>query len=891
MKFIKFHPSFLKCHYFLLLLFAICNTQIYAANNTFLFYKKECSSVKFAVGEVSDALKKYNVIISDQPISFVGKLNIKESNLVFLNLNDKECSKLIQANKIKKTSELKSEGFLIYRSSSKDKTIWIIGYDEAGLMYGGLEVAEIIKIKGVTALQTQLQNPYMSVRGSKFNIPLDMRSPTYTEPSDAAQKNMAEMWDFEFWKEYIDNLARYRYNLVSLWNMHPFPSMVKVPEYPNVALEDVRKSTGLWKENYSLNGWGFDAPEIMKSFEVIKKMTIDEKIDFWRKVMAYGKQRNVNFYIITWNIFTYGIDGKYGITDKAENSITTDYFRKSVKQMVLSYPDLAGIGLTTGENMYDYSATQKEEWAYATYGQGVLDALKEQPNRKINFIHRQHQSKASEITKIFKGITENKNINFLFSFKYAQAHVYSSVNQVFHQDFVKDIQSEKLKTLWTLRNDDVFYFRWGAPDFVRDFIKNIPQDVSEGYYYGSDQYVWGRDFLTKNKTAKGELELSKHWYQWMCWGRLGYNPNMTNSRFIDIIQSKFPSVNGSEIFNAWQGASMIYPLVTGFHWGSLDFQWYIESGQSQPSVSKTPSGYHDLNNFITLKPHKGTDNIAIPDYVKAFLSNAVLNGTTPLQVAENINMNANIALDWAEKQSLNTTPELRLSIEDIKAMAYLGKYYAHKIKAATYLQLFRETLKREWQDQVFEELNISAGYWRSYATIGISNYQNPLWTNRVGKVDWKENFKWALYEITSNGGKMNLPSMNTTVGGIILEAEDACDSKTLIETKLKGFTGKGYVGNGDGHDRILFNWKFNAPVSGDYILEFRYTLDRDEEFPAELDINGKKVGVVEFWNTGSVGTWVWDRITVKLDKGENLIAISPEKYVILDHLNLIKINN
>jgi hypothetical protein len=56
-----------------------------------------------------------------------------------------------------------------------------------------------------------------------------------------------------------------------------------------------------------------------------------------------------------------------------------------------------------------------------------------------------------------------------------------SVDQVYHHNFVKDIQSENLKTLWTLRNDDIFHFRWGAPDLVRDFIKNIPYVVSEGF--------------------------------------------------------------------------------------------------------------------------------------------------------------------------------------------------------------------------------------------------------------------------------------------------------------------------------------------------------------------------------------------------------------------------
>ena len=755
-------------------------------------------------------------------------------------------------------------------------------------MYGGLEVAEIIKIQGLEAVNNQLQNPYMKVRGTKFNIPLDMRSPTYTEPSDAAQKNMPEMWNFEFWKEYIDALARNRYNLISLWNMHPFPSMVKVPEYPDIALNDVRRSTGTWKENYSLNGWGFDAPEIMKSFEVLKKMTIEEKIEFWRKVMAYGKQRNVRFYVLTWNIFDYGIEGKYGITDKLENPVTTDYFRKSIKQMVLTYPDLAGIGLTTGENMYDYSSSKKEEWAYATYGQGVLDALKEQPDRKIDFIHRQHQTKASEISKIFKDITKNKNINFLFSFKYAQAHVYSSENQVFHQEYVKDIQSENYKTLWTLRNDDVFYFRWGAPNFVRNFIKNIPYDVSEGYYYGSDQYVWGRDFLSKDNPIKGQIELDKHWYQWMCWGRLGYNPNMSNERFVQVIQSRYPSVNASKMFEAWQSASMIYPLVTGFHWGALDFQWYIESGQSQPSVSKTPSGYHDVNNFINQQTHKGTGNITIPEYVKSFISNTTFKGITPLQVADSIQKNADNALNWADKQRVSGTEELRITIDDIKTMAYLGKYYAHKIKAATYLALFRETLKKEWQTKTIEELNNSAGFWRHYATLGLSNYHNPLWTNRVGYVDWKENFKWAVYEITANGGKINLPSMQPSSGGTIMEAEEVAKNKPSIDSRIKGFTGNGYVGTGDGHAKEPLKWNYNATESGEYILEFRYSLNRESVFYSTLDVNGKKIGDIEFWNCGNIGSWVWERVTVNLEKGDNTIAILPESFVLLDHLNIIK---
>ncbi len=427
------------------------------------------------------------------------------------------------------------ESFSIQRTDSD--TILIAGQDAAGAMYGGLEVAELIRIGGLDAIQDLQQSPYMAMRGTKFNIPLDVRTPSYTDPCDSAQQNIAEMWSFDFWKNYIDSLASHRYNFISLWNLHPFPSLVKVPDYPDVALDDVQRSTVEWEEYYSGTGTGFDAPEIINNVEILKRMTIAEKIAFWQKVMRYGKERNVDFYFVTWNTFINGTGGKYGITDSVDNATTVDYFRKSVKQMFLTYPDLAGIGLTPGENMRSEptgpraSSEKKEDWLFATYGQGVLDAAAALPDRKMTLIHRQHMSGALEIADRFRPLLDHKTVDFIFSFKYAKAHVMSCTTQPYHEGFVQDIQSRgDLKTIWTLRNDDNYYFRWGAPDFVREFIQNIPYDVSRGFYYGSDQYIWGREFLSLDPETPRQLEVDKHWYHWMLWGRLGYNPQLTNDR-------------------------------------------------------------------------------------------------------------------------------------------------------------------------------------------------------------------------------------------------------------------------------------------------------------------------------------------------------------------------
>ncbi len=640
-------------------------------------------------------------------------------------------------------SLFEKEGFSLIKDSAN--RIKIIASEVAGAMYGGLELAEQIKLFGLEGVKETTQNPYMQMRGIKFNIPLDVRTPSYTDPCDAAQKNIEEMWNYDFWTEYIDNMARYRYNFISLWSLQPFPSLVKTPGYEDVSLDDVKRSTVGWKENYDLEGTGFDAPEIVENTETLKTMSIDKKIEFWQKVMKYARSRNVGFYIITWNIFTNGTEGKHGITDDIDNPVTRDYFRKSVKQLFVTYPDLAGIGLTTGENMKGANFKEKEDWAFDTYAKGMLDAAAEMPNRKFTFIHRQHMAGARDIAEKFKPLVENKNIEFIFSFKYAKAHVMSAVEQPYHEDFVKE--TDGVKTIWTLRNDDNYYFRWGAPDFVREFVKNIPHEVSRGFYYGSDQWIWGREFLMKEAEEPRQLEVVKHWYHWMMWGRLGYNPELSNERFIQILQYHYPEVEAGRLFTAWQEASMIYPVTTGFHWGPLDFQWYIEACKSRPDYAQNETGFHDVNRFISLPPHEKSGFQSIPDFVKMKTEDGNSDLKSPFEVAQILNNHAGKALELIKTMNPEDNRELKFTLHDIKTMAWLGKYYSLKISGATNLALFRETGDEKYKDEALAQLNQALIAWENYTDAALQQNINPLWTNRVGYVDWRQITEWVKQDI------------------------------------------------------------------------------------------------------------------------------------------------
>ncbi len=508
---------------------AFWSTQAAAAARAIIAQEDRAAPFTFASSEIESALRarKYQVERTEQwRVDAAVHAEVVVRFALVDHSDDPQFEKLAR------------EGFLLRNVALENhRELVVISLDSAGAMYGGLELAEQIRIRGVDGVADTDRNPYMSLRGTKFNIPLDLRTPSYSDMSDSAQANIDTVWDFDFWRAYLDQLARDRYNMVSLWNLHPFPSMVKVPEYPDVALADVWRSKIRFDEDYPTRTTDIVTPAMLANKEVVRKLTIEQKIDFWRRVMQYARDRNIAFYIVTWNIYTYGVDGKYGITDALDNPKTIDYFRASVRELFRTYPLLAGIGLTAGENMGDASAyysggtdsfDAKENWLLATYGQGVLDAARAEPQRQFRLIHRQHESRAQDIAATFKPVIAQPNVDFVFSFKYAQAHALSSTTQNFHRGYLESLGS--LKTLWTIRNDDALLLRWAAPDFVREFVTNIPHEKSQGFYFGSDMWVWGREFLSRMPAEPRQLEIDKHWLHFLLWGRLGYDPTLDDAR-------------------------------------------------------------------------------------------------------------------------------------------------------------------------------------------------------------------------------------------------------------------------------------------------------------------------------------------------------------------------
>ena len=617
------------------------------------------------------------------------------------------------------------------------RTITVRGADATGAMYGGLDIAEAIRIGTFDSLQDSDHTPHIERRGIKLNTPLDLRTPSYSDNSTSAQANIPEMWSMDFWHELLDRMARDRFNVLTLWNLHPFPSIVRVPEYPKVALDDVWRTTAdLVKpfDSFTTLGTSVLQPWMLEKPEVVKRITIDQKIAFWREVMNYANDRGIEVYWFTWNVFTFGTGGQYGITDKLDNATTRDYFRKSVRETVLTYPRLAGIGITAGENMKtDGGSKAKEDWLWAAYGEGLRDALKIQPERKFRLIHRLHETGLGPILKQWSEYPGP----FELSYKYAVAHMYASRAPSFIKEVLPEITPEH-RTWLTVRNDDIYSFRWGDPVFARDFINNMPgPDKLAGYYMGPDGYIWGRDFLSRDavgKDGRRQLVWDRQWFSFNLWGRLSYDPSLPDSHFQRLLGAQHPSVSAEKLLAASEASSRIIPQVTRYNWGSIDVHWYPEANLSHPAQYK---GFYTVRHFMEGKTMPGEDVLSITAWREKLHAGKTITAQTPPEVAAALERDADTTLQLVadlQKRAATTDKDLTLTLGDYEAQAWLGRYFAAKIRAAIDLAEFNASADVAAQASSLTHLENALAHWKQYAALYDRQY-TPQLLNRVGPTD------------------------------------------------------------------------------------------------------------------------------------------------------------
>lgn len=656
-----------------------------------------------------------------KPIRFA--LNKLEAYEIVLELVD---NKALEAQAYKRTS---------------GRTVRIEAADEAGFMYGILDIADVLR-KGQELKDVKV-TPHLPNRGIKFNIPLDARTPSYSDASTSAAKNIPHMWEMNFWHEFLDRMAENKYNVLSLWSLSPFPSLVRIPEFPKACIDDVKITTRSFKAD--LSGKNIYDEDHHKNLITVKKITMDEKIRFWQEVMEYAAGRCIRVFIFTWNLFVYGTeDSGYGLTDDQNNPVTREYVYYGTKALLNTYPLLAGIGVTAGENMTFNGSSADEKTTFSstdvgfireTYGRGIEDYLKEHPKRDVTLIHRMQMARYDKIMEAYEDFPGR----FEISFKYSQAHMYSSTRPNFIQEFLQE-KAPDVKVWLTVRNDDYYMYRWGNPEFAREYLANMPLDCLNGFYMGPDGFTWGRDYIER-KDNEHPLYVDRMWYMFKIWGQLSYNLSLPEEYFKKEIQTRFALSNqdAEEMFTAWKEVSQIIPELNCTHWHHFDFQWYPEGCCMYLHKPVDKIVFANINEFVECEAMTYSQYASVQEYADCVGKGEELEKLSPVHQAESILKHAAAAEACLEElEQVSGDREYEKTLEDIRAMALLGHYYGLKEQAAVSLAVYRKNGDRGLQEEAVRKLKEAAGYWKKYSSMAVEAYIPQVLTRLCGKVNVQE---------------------------------------------------------------------------------------------------------------------------------------------------------
>jgi regulation of enolase protein 1 (concanavalin A-like superfamily) len=703
--------------------------------------------------------------------------------------------------------------------------ILVMGNDATGTQYGGLDVAEAVSIGTLATLAASDHAPKVSERGIKLNIPLDARNPSYSDVADAAQASMADVWDLAFWRDYLDEMARQRLNTLSLWNLHPFTSMVTVPEFPAAALSDVVR-TKVPYDSISLRGqdvWDAASMGGAGNLETIKVMTPAQKTAFWNTVLDMAEARGVSVYIFTWNIYTDGLEGNpYGIKLDTEtaavkqgSAVTKQYYRCSIRTLLTSLPKLAGIGITGGEEM-DGTAAAKEAWLADTYGEGMNDVkvgytatapggattvVPPSPTRPLRLIQRLHEVTYSEINNALGKFKNNLTIDT--SHKYSVAHTFCSTKPTFKLSTINSAPPEDQVWL-TVRFDDQYNARWGDADFVRSWVNNLPSGLNgqgepklKGFYMGPDGYTWARRTNAKGATGS-QLDIRRWWYTQQLFGRLSYEPTITNAYFDKLVAARLniSQTTATSLNTGLARASRITPLLLRYHFaGGNDYVYF-------PEGCRKLSGFLDVENYMDNSPiGSGDGNGESPKTMQAFCTD-LKNGITPaIDTGARLEAEANAALSAiAALTDDPTKPEYNETLADIRIMAAMGKYYAAKFRGARDLMLANtvDTANATThRANAVAQLTDALAKWKTWAGLMAASY-HPTFLGRVGVFDLMAYTPYAANDIAR--------AAQQTSGGPTVQTQPKLNSQTGATASLSVLG----QSTSDSESQLTYHWFLDA---------------------------------------------------------------------------------
>lgn len=620
-----------------------------------------------------------------------------------------------------------------YRISYHANQLQITATNATGAMYGSMDVAEQIRMgKTWKTVVPKTVNPHFTVRALKVNLPWS--SYRVGQVMDVHKETCR---DLAYWQKLLDQMAENRFNVLSLWNVHPFSFMVKPTHFPEAnSFSD--KEMADWKQ-------------------------------FWTGLFRMAKERGIDPYIVNWNIAVSPEFAKYyGVKERNDTSaIVKRYTREVVTQVINEYPDLAGIGITLADWMSNFKAEgtalpnmtpkDREDWLEETIVAGIKAA-----NRPVKFLHR---SVLSADPAEMRRVINNAHLSdtTLVEIKFNWSHGHSTPSFLLTHDSHSGKRDDgywnplpnNYRIEWMIRNEDFFILRWGQPDFIRRHIAQNTAPYVNGYFVGSEGYIPAKEYShVDNAHRTWTYAFEKQWLFYQLWGRLLYDPKTPDAVFEASFASRYGAKSGKPMLEATAAASQMPLRLASYFASTWDYTLYSEGFLSPFSAGK---GFQDdVSSFISVNElieHQPLDPtyLSIKDYAALKQANGSLPAgkVGPLTLADWLDADSKTVLARVQQLRPGASPTLACELADLETWAYLSRYFADKLRAGVALQTYRLSQNKAHQQEAITLLTRCLTHWRTVSDITASHYHEvPYIDGYVSKekaFNDARTFIWSKY--------------------------------------------------------------------------------------------------------------------------------------------------
>ncbi len=446
-----------------------------------------------------------------------------------------------------------AEALAIWKSEKEEKPTWVInGFDDRGLMYGLLEVAEQVswsteKDDPLSEVEAVIEKPDVSTRA----ISMYTMNRKYWE---------SRFYDEAYWGVYLDLLASNRFNSVvvifgyeNAGFLAPcYPYFFDVDGYPGIGMEGMT-SAEQQRNLAALN----------RMIEMAHERGLDFKVAIWDHIYRGGVQTGgtseEELARQSKNHLVGGLD--------ADN--LSAYTKAALAKFIQQVPHLDGIQL----RMHNESGLKRGE-EMELFWREVFGMI------KITAPELQIDLRAKELPESIIRIAGEMGLNFTITTKYWM----EQMGLPFHPTHInRENQHDRRHgyadmlyypadyrmhwRMWSGGTQRVLL--WGSPDYARRFAEST-------HLYRGDGFEINEPLATKMEAQAHDLdpfdllnpsyvyydyEFERYWHFFQVFGRLAYNPSTASELWSREFEKRFGKEAGPILEEAIHKASWILPTI------------------------------------------------------------------------------------------------------------------------------------------------------------------------------------------------------------------------------------------------------------------------------------------------------------------------------------------